>query len=86
MGQGFKLKDICDLDYVSYDEIDKICATYEDIRGGLEYRLKKRGSLTDPKNYEAIEEVYSECAQSKDIKKRRAILAQIREANLGAGK
>lgn len=77
----FSMKDLQQLDAFSYDEVDKIILQYEELRGALEYRLKKRGSLKDPATYDAFDEILAELSQTRDVKKRRAILAQIKAEN-----
>jgi len=79
---SFKLTDLQQLDDVTYDEVDKLLEHYEDTRAIVEHRLSKIGSLTDPETYNKYEDVLSEMPQYKEIKRRRAIAAQIAQENL----
>lgn len=73
----FKLKDITQLDEISYDEVDKILQKYEDTWAIVEYRLKKFGSLHDEKTYTAYDEFMADLPQTREIRRRRAIAIQI---------
>lgn len=79
---GFTLKDLQQLDAVSYDEIDKTLQLAEETRAIVEYRLRKIGSLTDKNTYDAYDNMLSELKQTKDIQRRRAIIQKIREENV----
>lgn len=80
----YKLMDLADLDEVSFDEVDKIIARYEDLRAIVEARLKKIGSLYTTKTYKDYDDMLGELSQNRDVKKRRAIAKQIRDEHLKA--
>lgn len=80
---SFKLTDLQQLDDVSYDDVDKILAHYEDTRAIIEHRLEKIGSLKDRETYARYDDLLDELPQYKEIKRRRAIAKQIMEAELG---
>lgn len=77
-----KLTDLTQLDEISYDEVDKILARYEDLYVIIEYRLQKFGALDDAETYRLFDGTLSELRQTSDIKKRRAIANQIKEAHM----
>ena len=78
MEEKFSMQDLQQLDDVSYDEVDKILATYEAVRATLTRRIKNSGGLNNPAAYERLDAFFAECNQTRDIKKRRAILAQMK--------
>ena len=80
-----KLTDVSQLDWVSYDDVDKILQTYEETRAIVEYRLRQMGDLTDATVYKKFDELLGELKQSKDIQRRRAIAGQIKEYYEKAG-
>lgn len=83
--QKFTLKDLQQLDPISYDEIDSILNQYELKRTQLARQLRRLGdnAYEDVHAYEIIDSFLGELYQSKDVRKRRAILAQMREENCG---
>ena len=79
---GFQLKDLQQLDPYSYDDVDKILVRYEDIRDKLTGQLIRNygeESLRMPEAYKKLDEFYADLPQSKDIRRRRAILAQMKK-------
>lgn len=81
--QEFNLRDLQQLDPISYDEIDKILEQYELTRTVISRQLKRFGedAYKDPKAYDILDSFLDELSQTKDVKKRRAILAQMRKEN-----
>lgn len=79
---SFQLKNIQQLDPISYDEVDKIIIKYEDIRDKLTGQLIRNygeESLHMPEAYKMLDDIYADLPQSKDVKRRRAILAQMKK-------
>ena len=64
--KDFKLTDLSQLDWVSYDDVDKILQTYEETRAIVEYRLRQMGDLTDATVYKKFDELLGELKQSKE--------------------
>ena len=82
----FTLRDLQQLDPISYDEVDSILEQYELRRIALGRQLSRLGedACKDPHAYEIIDAFLAELNQSKDVKKRRAILAQMKAENCAA--
>lgn len=79
---GFQLKDLQQLDPLSYDDVDRIIARYEETRDKLTGQLIRNygeESLHMPEAYQMLDDIYADLPQSKDIKRRRAILAQMKK-------
>lgn len=83
--QKFSLRDLQQLDPISYDEVDKILEQYEAKRTAISRQLERLGKNAhkDPRSYEILDSFLEEFYQSKDVKKRRAILAKMKEENCG---
>ena len=79
----FELMDLNQLDYVTYDELAKLLLKYEDVRGIVEHWVEKYGGRDDAKAYDLYDDFLSSVEQTKEIRRRRAILQQIREQYLG---
>lgn len=82
---SFTMKDLQQLDQYTYDKIEKEIINYEELRGIVEYRLKKIGSLEEAKTYALYDAVLGELKQTGDIKQRRSILEQVRSEYLKGG-
>lgn len=79
---SFQLKNIQQLDTVSYDEVDKIILIYEDIRDKLTGQLIRNygeGALHMPEAYQMLDDIYAGLPQSRNVRKHRAILAQMKK-------
>ena len=79
---SYQLKDIQQLDPISYDEVDKIILKYEDIRDKLTgqlIRIYGEDALHMPEAYQMLDEIYAGLPQTKDVKRSRAILAQMKK-------
>ena len=81
--EKFTMKDLQQLDDISYDEVDRIIGNYESIRCTLARWLNAMGenAIHDPNAYEKIDSRLSDLPQSKAVKKYRAILEQMRDEN-----
>lgn len=80
--ENFLLKNLEQLDPYSYDDVDKIIVRYEDTRDKLTGQLIRNygeEALRSPAAYKNLDEFYADLPQTKDIKRRRAILAQMKE-------
>lgn len=75
--KGYTLKDLQDLDSFSYDEVDAILARYERTREMLEYRLERKMGGITASSIAEYDSILSELAQTRDVRRRRAILEQI---------
>lgn len=75
----FQLKDLQQLDPISYDEVDKILERYETLRVMLMRQLKRLNVEENPAAYDTLDSFLSDLNQSKEVRKRRAILAQMRK-------
>ena len=79
---NFLLKSLEQLDPYSYDDVDKIIARYEETRDKLTGQLIRNygeTALRSPAAYKNLDEFYADLPQTKDIKRRRAILKQMKE-------
>lgn len=87
LNEKFTMKDLQQLDPISYDEIDRIIATAEGIRSTLARWINAMGedAIHDPKAYEKIDSHLRDLPQSKAIKKHRAILDQMKDENCYGG-
>lgn len=83
MNKNFQLMDLADLDPISFAEVLKIIDTYEMIHIWCEMKVEKAGGLNNPEAYETVDDYFKDVKQTNDIKKRRGILEQIRDENLG---
>ena len=79
--EKFSMKDLQQLDDVSYDEVDRILAKYEEIRQTLMRWLNAQGenAYKDPAAYARIDDFLADLSQSRDTKKRRAILTMMKK-------
>ncbi len=79
--EKFSMKDLQQLDDISYDEVDRIIAKYEEIRQTLMRWLNAQGehAYKYSVSYDRLDKFLADMSQSKDVKKRRAILAQMKK-------
>lgn len=79
----FQLRDLQQLDDISYDEVDKILEKYEAIRMKLARWINAKGKTAykDPDTYATIDALLADLPQGREIKKHRAILAQMKQDN-----
>lgn len=78
----FRLKNLEQLDEISYDDVDKIIIKYEDTRDKLTGQLVRNygeDSLHMPEAYKMLDDIYADLPQTKDVKRRRAILNQMKK-------
>lgn len=70
----YTVEDVMKLDEVSRAEVEKIVDTYKDL-----FAVTNARAICGFKSYEHYDSVLEELKQTKDIKKRRAILKQMIE-------